>query len=63
MKTRKLTIGIVSTITVGIIIYFIKKSRIEKNKLEKRLVSVADAGYETAHDILFPLRSQRLKRR
>lgn len=52
-----IAIGIISTVAAGFILNFIRKSR-----MEKRLVSVADAGYETAHDILFPLKGQRLKK-
>jgi hypothetical protein len=57
MKTYKLTIIIASVIVVGITIHFIKK-----NRLEKRLISISDAGYETAYDILSPLKSKRLKK-
>jgi hypothetical protein len=59
MKTYKLiVILIVVSVTIaGITIYSIKKT-----KLEKRLLSVSDAGYETAYDILYPLKSQRSKR-
>jgi hypothetical protein len=57
MKTYKIAIGIASIIAVGIVVHSVKK-----NRLKRRLVSVADAGYETAYDILFPLKSQRLKK-
>jgi hypothetical protein len=59
MKTYKLIVIIivVSVTIAGITIYSIKKT-----KLEKRLLSVSDAGYETAYDILYPLKSQRSKR-
>jgi hypothetical protein len=60
MKTYKLIIIIVVTsVTVaGITIYSLKKTR-----LERRLTSISDAGYETAYDILYPLKRQRLKKR
>jgi hypothetical protein len=51
MKTCKPAIVIASIIAAGIMVYSVKK-----NRLEKRLMSVSDAGYETAHDILFPLK-------
>ena len=60
MKTYKLIVIIivVSVTVAGITIFSIKKT-----KLEKRLISVSDAGYETAYDVLYPLKSQRLKKR
>ncbi|HXL57422.1 MAG TPA: hypothetical protein VN958_14260 [Chitinophagaceae bacterium] len=58
MKTYKLAIGITSLIAVGIVVCSVKK-----NRLERRFISVSDAGYETAYDILFPLKSQQLKKR
>ena len=48
---------IASVVVVGITIHFIKK-----NRLEKRLISISDAGYETAYNILSPLKSKRLKK-
>ncbi len=58
MKTYKLAIVFTSIIVVGIMVYSVKK-----NRLERRLISISDAGYETAYDILFPLKNQRLKKR
>jgi len=61
MKNYRLIVIIivVASVTVaGIAIFSIKKT-----KLEKRLTSVSDAGYETAYDVLYPLKSQRLKKR
>jgi hypothetical protein len=59
MKTYRLSIILISAVIVtGIVIYSLKKSR-----LEKKLISVSDAGYETAFDILYPLKSQRIKKR
>ena len=54
---KKLAITIASTIAVGIVIYLV-----QKNREEKRTMDIADAGYETAHDILYPLKKQRWKR-
>ncbi len=54
---KKLAIAIASTIAVGVIVYLI-----QKDKAEKKSMRVADAGYETAHDILFPYKRPRWKR-
>lgn len=54
---KKLFIAVASTIAVGILIYLV-----QRNKAEKKSVTISDAGYETAHDILFPLKKQRWKR-
>jgi hypothetical protein len=45
---------ITSAITVGVIYYFARK-----NKMNTRMARVADEGYETAEDILYPLRHNR----
>jgi hypothetical protein len=58
MKTCKPAFVIALIIATGIMVYSVKKTR-----LGKRLVSASDAGYETAYDILFPLKKQRLKKR
>lgn len=58
MKTYKLALGIALTITLGIVVYHIKKVRVEK-----RLITISDAGYETAYDILYPIKVNRFKRR
>ena len=54
---KKIVIALVSSIAVGIIVYLI-----QKEKTEKRLIDVSDAGYETAHDVLYPLKRSRWKR-
>jgi len=61
MKPYKLIVIIivVASVTIaGVTIFSFKKT-----KLEKRLTSVSDAGYETAYDILYPLKSQRSKKK
>ena len=59
MKTYKLIVIIIVVASVaGITIYSIKKM-----KSEKRLTTVSDAGYETAYDILYPSKGQRLRKR
>jgi hypothetical protein len=58
MKNKKLITGIAITIVVaGAAIYLFR--RIKKHNI---LTTVADAGYETAHDVHFPLKHNRPKR-
>ena len=51
-----LTLGTVAAAT-GLVIYAIRR-----HKNNQRLEQVADEGYETAHDILFPGKTQRRKK-
>jgi hypothetical protein len=51
MKTKKILIAAGITLTAILIIRLIKRK-----KEEKRLIVVAEQGYETAEDILFPKR-------
>ncbi|HEY2647576.1 MAG TPA: hypothetical protein VGI38_00200 [Puia sp.] len=51
MKTKKILIAAGVTLTAILIIQMIKSK-----KTRKRLTVVADEGYETAEDILFPKR-------
>jgi hypothetical protein len=51
MKTKKILIAAGITLTAILIIQLIKSK-----KTKKRLTVVADEGYETAEDILFPKR-------
>jgi hypothetical protein len=52
MKTKKILITAgITTLTALLIIYLVKRK-----KAEKRLTVVAEEGYETAEDILFPKR-------
>jgi hypothetical protein len=51
MKTKKILIAASITLTAILIIRLIKSK-----KAKKRLTVVADEGYETAEDILFPKR-------
>ena len=56
---NKYTIGIASTlVAASLLAYFL----IQKNASQKKLDSIADAGYETAYDVLYPLKKQRLRR-
>ena len=60
MKNRyKLIIGITSLAAVGLIVYINTSKKI---KSEKMLDQIADEGYETAGDILFPLRSKKSRK-
>ena len=52
MKTKKVLIAVGITLTALLIIQLIKTKKAEKKKLSV----VADEGYETAEDILFPKR-------
>jgi len=58
MKTYKLAIGIASTIALGVVVYHIRKT-----KYERRLNVISDAGYETAYDIIYPLKTTRFRKR
>jgi hypothetical protein len=52
MKNYRLAIGIgvISLVAVG----WIVGALVQKNAMLKRQIRVADAGYETAYDILYP---------
>jgi hypothetical protein len=52
MKTKKILIAAGLTLTALLIIQLM----IKRKKTEKRLNVVAEEGYETAEDILFPKR-------
>lgn len=56
---NKWTIGITtSLIAAGIVTYFL----LQKNATQKKLDTIADAGYETAYDVLYPLKNPRVRR-
>jgi len=54
MKNYTLVIGlgVISLVTVGWIVGVL----MQKNARQQRQIRVADAGYETAYDILYPLK-------
>lgn len=54
---NRLMIATVSIATLGIIFLLVHKC-----KTEKKLDKIAQEGYETAEDILYPLRSQKYRR-
>jgi hypothetical protein len=62
MKATKKVIAGIGLITVaGIIIYL--RLRHKKNIInELKAEQVAEHGYETAHDVLFPKRNKRIKK-
>lgn len=58
---NKYTIGITSTlIAAGIVAYFLLQKNASQKKEET--VAVSDAGYETAYDVLYPLKTPRFRR-
>ena len=57
MKTRHIIAGILTVATLAVLVHEIKKKEVRK-----RLDDVADAGYETAHDILYPLARRGVRR-
>lgn len=50
--TLVISLGVISLVAVG----WIVGALVQKNAMQKRQMRVADAGYETAYDILYPLR-------
>ena len=55
MKFRNITIGLVSVAAVGLVIYYISR----KKALEEQAMRISDEGYETAEDVLYPMRRRR----
>jgi hypothetical protein len=53
----KFILGLASIALVGTVIYLASK----KQTLKKRAQEVADEGYETAYDILYPLGKRRTR--
>ncbi len=53
-KSEKILITVASFAVLGFIIYVA-----QKKKKEKKLDSIADEGYETAEDVLYPLRGSK----
>lgn len=54
-KTNKFLLGVTAAAAVGFIIYALKSRR----QTAVRHARVADEGYETAHDILYPKQTGR----
>lgn len=59
-KDQKLIIGITAVLAVGLALYIAGKTK--KDRMFERLDKIAEEGYETAGDILFPLRKPLIKR-
>lgn len=59
-NSQILLIGITSVLTIGVAIYFAGKTK--KDRMLQRLDQIAEEGYETAADILFPAKSNWQKR-
>ncbi len=55
-KTLRILVGLTAVAVVGIVIYR-KRSKNTVEMLER----VADEGYETAHDVMYPRHSKRGK--
>ena len=54
-KTNKILLGIAAVAAVGFVVYALRSRR----QTAIRHARVADEGYETAHDILFPGKKSR----
>lgn len=57
-KTNKIILGVAAAAAVGFLIYTIRNRR----QSAIRHARVADEGYETAHDILFPDKKSRCRK-
>lgn len=57
-RNYTLIIAFTSIAALGAILYFSRKSVV----IKKRTIEVADEGYETAYDILFPIEKPRRRR-
>jgi hypothetical protein len=53
-KGDKLLIGITSVLALGLAIYLVGKTK--RDRMWERLDKIAEEGYETAADILYPLK-------
>lgn len=51
--TYKIALGISAATAAGIVLYFVRRSYADTNR-KQMLIQVAEEGYETAYDILFP---------
>ena len=61
MKNRNtIIIGVSAVMALGLVIYLTGKTK--KDRMIERLERIADEGYETAGDILFPLKNPWIRR-
>lgn len=58
-KTNLLAVTALTLAFAGMTIYLLRKDK--HNKHKRRLTVVADAGYETAYDIHYPIKYRRGK--
>jgi len=57
-KTSKILVGVgLAAIAAGFIVYAVRRHR-----SNQRRARIADEGYETAHDILFPANKHKRKK-
>ena len=58
MKTRnKILLGVAAITVAGLVVYLANRK-----KTHRMLEQIADEGYETAHDVLFPDKERRNKK-
>ena len=59
-RTNKTIISVASITAIGVIVYLRYK---KQNKKQQQILDrVADEGYETAYDVLYPLKPNVLRR-
>ena len=59
-RTSKTILGVASITAIGMIVYMRYKKQMKKQ--QAILDRVADEGYETAYDVLYPLKPNVLRR-
>lgn len=57
---EKVLIGITSVLAIGLAIYLVVKTK--NDRMWERLDKIAEEGYETAADILYPLKGSWTKK-
>jgi hypothetical protein len=60
---RKRIIAGISLLAVAGIILYVRRRHLASIENELKAEQVSEHGYETAHDILFPKKERRIKRR
>ena len=61
MRATKIIAGIAVVSTAALIIYTVRRVQKINRLRDDASKRVAEHGYETAHDILFPIKSKRRK--
>ena len=59
LNRYKVVIGVASIAVIGLVVFLASKSK--ENRMFEKLNRIADEGYETAGDILFPLKNPRTR--